>query len=72
MKPICAMCGRPTQPFVMIGREAIGPKCAKKAGLTPAKTPKGSRLIFPKIRPVREDVPTTGDLFEGMDDDYLR
>ena len=65
-RPICAMCGRPTQPFVMIGREAIGPKCAKKAGLTPSKAPKGRRLRFVRAKPEREDGPTTGDLFEGL------
>ena len=67
MRPICAMCGRPTTPFVLIGREAIGPKCARKAGLTPTRAPKGSRLQFLKQKPTREDYPTTGDLFEGLE-----
>jgi hypothetical protein len=67
MRPICAMCGRPTTPFVMIGREAIGPKCAAKAGLTPTKAPRGSRLRFVKMKPVREDVPQTLDLFADQD-----
>lgn len=62
------MCGRPTTPFVMIGREAIGPKCAQKAGLTPTKAPKGSRLRFLKVKPVREDVPQI-DLFDQLKDD---
>lgn len=48
----------------MIGREAIGPKCAKRAGLTPAKTQKGSRLRFVKAKPVREKFPKTIDMFE--------
>ena len=61
------MCGRPTAPFVMIGREAIGPKCAKRAGLTPAKAPKGSRLRFVKAKPVREEFPQTLDLFSDQD-----
>jgi hypothetical protein len=60
------MCGRPTSPFVMIGREAIGPKCAQRAGLTPTRVPKGSRLRFVREKPVRDDEPTTGDLFEGL------
>ena len=50
-----------------IGREAIGPKCAKRAGLTPGKAPKGSRLRFVKAKPVREEGPQTGDLFEGLE-----
>ena len=66
MKPICAMCGRPTMPFVMIGNAAIGPKCARRAGLTPAKAPKGTKLKFLKLKPVREHDPQTLDLF----DDY--
>lgn len=67
MRPICAMCGRPTMPYVMIGREAVGPKCAQKAGLTPSKAPKGSRLRFVKAKPVREDVPQTMDLFAELE-----
>ena len=66
MRPICAMCGRPTMPFVMIGSEAIGPKCARRAGLTPAKAQKGTKLRFLKLKPVREHIPQTLDLF----DDY--
>ena len=50
----------------MIGREAIGPKCAQKAGLTPTKAPKGSRLRFVRAKPERENGTTTGDLFEGL------
>ncbi len=67
MKPICAMCGRPTSPFVMIGREAIGPKCAAKAGLTPSKAPKGSRLRFVREKAVREAIPQTLDLFQTLE-----
>lgn len=64
MRPLCAFCGRPTTPFVIIGREAVGPKCAARAGLTPTKTPKGSRLRFTKLKPVRELIPQTLDLFQ--------
>ena len=67
MRPICAMCGRPTVPFVMIGREAVGPKCARKAGLVPSKAPKGSRLRFVREKPLREAIPQTLDLFEDQD-----
>jgi hypothetical protein len=60
MKPICALCGRPTKPFVMIGREAIGPKCAAKAGLLP-KSWRNSRLKF--IKPAKLESSGQGDLF---------
>lgn len=46
MRLRCALCGKPTSPFVMVGREPVGPKCAARAGLTPKKAPKGSRLKF--------------------------
>ena len=29
----CILCGRKTQPAVMLGDKAVGPKCARKAGL---------------------------------------
>ena len=66
MKVTCALCGRPTTPFVMIGREAIGPKCAAKAGLNPGKAPKGSRVVFTRMKPVKENIPETMDLFEDL------
>lgn len=65
MKPRCAICGRPTGPFVMIGREAVGPQCARRAGLTPRKAPKGSTLRFVARRPPVKR-PVNLDLF----DDY--
>lgn len=68
MRAICAMCGRPTMPFVMIGREAIGPKCAKRAGLTPTKAPKGSRLRFIRSHPPQPKFPETLDLFNDYDE----
>lgn len=40
MKLTCALCGRDTEPAVMIGNRAIGPKCAAKAGLLPVKPSK--------------------------------
>ena len=33
----CALCGRKTQPYAFIGNEAIGPKCAKRAGFTTSR-----------------------------------
>lgn len=67
MKPICAICGRRTTPFAWLGSEPIGPKCAQRAGLTPAKAPKAGRVKFARVKPVRDDLPQTGDLFEGME-----
>ena len=51
-------------PYVMVGNEAIGPKCARRAGLTPAKAPRGTKLKFLKLKPVREHAPQTLDLFD--------
>lgn len=63
MKARCALCGRSTAPYVLIGKEAIGPKCAKRAGLTPARAPRGSQLRFVAYKPVRESGGETLDLF---------
>lgn len=62
---ICALCGRPTVPAVMIGPMAVGPKCASRAGLTPNKAKKGSRVVFlrkPKASPAARQ--GTRDLFD--------
>jgi hypothetical protein len=68
MKPICAICGRRTEPFVIAGTAVIGPKCAKRAGMPPTKVPKGSRLRFVRAKPSRAvNTPETGDLFEGLE-----
>lgn len=69
MKAVCVLCGRMTTPYAMIGREAIGPKCAARAGLTPSKAPKGSRVTFTHLKPVREVFPQTLDLFESLNDE---
>lgn len=67
----CAICGRRTEPFVFVGTEAIGPKCAQRAGLTPAKTAKtrAHRLRFAKMPARREAGPHTMDLFEELTKD---
>lgn len=63
MKLRCAICGRPTEPAVMIGNEAIGPKCARRTGLMAVKVVKGGRVRF--VRPPKaEQGPQTMDLFE--------
>jgi hypothetical protein len=67
MKPVCAICGRRTKPFVMIGSEAVGPKCAAKAGLTPGTAAKGIRLTFTRAARGKKNEPRMGDLFEGME-----
>ncbi len=65
MRLTCVMCGRLTEPFVMIGTMAVGPKCAKRAGMTPTKVPKTTRLKFVGLpRSNRDQDPRTGDLFE--------
>lgn len=72
MKVRCAMCGRPTEPAVMIGSEAVGPKCARRAGFF-EKQPKGSavRVIKRAVRAPREKLPETMDLFEHLEAEAL-
>ena len=69
----CALCGRHTaKPAVLIGSEAIGPTCARRAGLIQAakSSSKGSRirLVFASRSPRGTAAATTGDLFDGIDD----
>lgn len=61
----CALCGRALRnPTVMIGREAIGPKCARKAGLTNLAAQTGSRVLrFGRPKPSRDEGKNL-DLFE--------
>ncbi|MEN6536668.1 MAG: hypothetical protein ABFD89_23635 [Bryobacteraceae bacterium] len=63
----CAICGRSTaKPAVLIGSEAIGPTCARRAGLIQAakKSGKTSRVqLFSRAAAPREDT-RTRDLFE--------
>ncbi len=68
MRLICALCGKPTEPFAFIGAMAVGPKCARKAGIVPAKARKGSAIRF--VKPVkRERLPQTLDLFDHLKED---
>jgi hypothetical protein len=66
MRMRCALCGKPTEPYAFIGAMAVGPKCAKKAGFTPAKIRKGAliRFTMPKKR---EAGPETIDLFDQLE-----
>jgi hypothetical protein len=66
MKFRCAICGRPTQPFVTIGSDVIGPKCARRAGLLPSRMPRGSKARFTKPVPIAREDDKTLDLFEGL------
>jgi len=51
MRLRCALCGRPTTPFVTIGREPVGPTCARRAGLD--KPAKGGRVRLFGAQPRR-------------------
>lgn len=67
MKYVCALCGRQTLPAVMIGNEAIGPKCARKSGLMAVKIRKAGRVrLFNVRRQRREEGPQTMELFEDL------
>lgn len=59
----CAICGRRTVPAVMIGSEAIGPTCARRAGLM-RKPAKGGRVKLLHIQRATDDRATL-DLFES-------
>lgn len=69
LKAKCALCGRPTVPYAMIGNMAVGPKCAARAGLLKGKLPKGSsvRFVAPKPSGQRSREPETLDLFADLD-----
>ena len=68
MRLKCCMCGKPTTPFAFIGAMAVGPKCARKAGIVPTKTRKGSAIRF--AAPVKRDRgPVTMDLFDDLKDE---
>ena len=59
----CLYCGRPTAPHLSIGGMAIGPRCAKRMGLTKA-APKNPRIKWhTRQAPVRADA-AQADLFE--------
>ena len=64
MKPICSICGRRTTPFVFIGREPVGPACARRLGLSRANAPKGVRFVA--YKPARATREENLDLFEGV------
>lgn len=54
----CVMCGRPmNRPALQLGKMALGPKCARRAGLIQPKAPRQA------AEPVYRDA-LTRDLFE--------
>ena len=58
----CVLCGRTTKPAVMLGTHAVGPRCAKKAGLIErARRGQGQVRLF--NAPRRPADPKTLDLF---------
>ena len=70
MKSKCALCGRPTVPYAMIGNMAVGPKCAARAGLLKGRLPKGALVRFVGRKPAgqRSREPETMDLFTDVPD----
>lgn len=58
----CGVCGRLTVPFALYVGVAIGPTCARRQGLTPARSRRNSRITFPK-RPAPAPAPENLELF---------
>lgn len=54
MKMTCALCGRPTEPAILIGNEAIGPTCARNTGLMAVKVSKANRVRLVPKKPAGE------------------
>ena len=67
MKLRCAFCGRLTEPAVMIGTQAVGPTCARRAGLLGKKPAKGSAIRIVSYKAAaRTSEPQTIDMFEDL------
>lgn len=64
----CALCGRALRnPTVLIGREPVGPKCARRAGLTKLAAQTGSRVLrFGRPKPSAGIEGRNLDLFEDL------
>ncbi len=71
MRMKCVLCGKQTEPYAYIGAMAVGPKCARKAGITPGKTKKGAAIRFTKLAK-RDRGPVTIDMFEQLEDHDLQ
>lgn len=61
----CLLCGRATVPAVTLGDRVVGPKCAKRMGLTQAAAKKNPRIRFHNTRPEPENE-AQAELFEAM------
>lgn len=60
----CCLCGRLTEhPAVMIGREAVGPKCARKAGLTKLAKTNGRVIRFGRVSASTQQDDRQSDMF---------
>lgn len=66
MKYTCAFCGRGMDtPAVYIGSMAVGPTCARKAGLFDLSR-KRSGLVFPAVKRSKPAKNETLDLFSDQ------
>lgn len=64
MKQHCALCGRPVlNPAVLVGREPVGPKCARRAGLVELARRKVGSLSVPRTKFKRPAAPSNLELF---------
>lgn len=65
MKLRCALCGRPVlNPAVLVGREPVGPRCARRAGLVELARRKVGQLSFPRLKFKRPAPQENLELFE--------
>jgi len=65
MRLKCCLCGKLTIPAAMVGSLAVGPSCARKAGLLQSKQRKGSSIVFLKRKQAKDDCETM-DLFDDL------
>lgn len=64
MRIRCSLCNRPmSAPTTMIGREAFGPQCSRKLGLTKLAAQTGSRVLRFGRTPKQADTGRNLDLF---------
>jgi hypothetical protein len=61
----CLLCGRATVPAVTVGDRVVGPKCAKRMGLTQAAAKRNPRIRFHKPKPQPANA-EQAELFEAM------
>jgi len=60
----CLLCGRATVPAVTIGDRVVGPRCAKRMGLTQQAAKKNPRIrVLARQSPQKEDA-AQAELFE--------